>query len=1465
MRKFSIILTVVLFLIMFFALSFTIYAEDSEVNIVFRDGEYSACLDDEVILSSTNLETLIGALSAERISLDGIFISEPLSLGRSAVISGTFESSCDLRIERGASIILDDASITFTSDASIRICGGTLTLNDTYINATSTAIYVDNMDSSELTVNSGECTSSTAAVIEITRGTVNLFGGSFKSKAQTAVINRATLNIAGNAKIEGQAYQIKSARPIYSIDGSIPDDLTLMMENEFEQGRMCICIIDATDFTEGVRIFDCNGKEEAVKYFDSYRGIAQKNFISVYKPYKIDFISDGEKESVYALYGEKLDIRLLPDKTGYAPKGWYCEHTLNNIYDFSLPITSSFSLYAGYSLLPPTFSLKDCSKEYDTLPLKVGFSTLTHPLLDSGIILYKWYNSEDELMCEGANLILTEVSESGEYYCKVTFSHGRDTVEIKTPPLKATISKGVIMPPVISPLVYNAMPQYPLVPYSLLYTVNSQSAVDAGEYTLTLTLVDSENYKWDNTSESSIEISYEITCAENEWLHEISINDIYYGAELSLKAISKYGEAQYTYSSTENGVYSLTPPTAVGSYYVKAIVPGSTNYLALESKPVLFEIMAEKPIAISVMQEPNTTSYYAFDLFKCDGMTLSVLYNSGRRSTIDARLANFSYQSGSSFMYTDNAVIIEYMGCRALQPVTVSRIDYTHNVSIENIIATYDGLYHTATPDGKAVMGKDGIELSYRVVGGGIDAGEYQLKLEFFTESTNYNVPEPIFATLTVMPLSRNVVWCKDKFVYDGTFKSPEAYFVNEYGVQIPLTVYGGGIYAGNNYHACVASPSTNYTLENPECDFIIDKATYDMSAVSWNTRSYVYSGEELSVYLSNLPGGVSVIGYVGASGSSVGTYSARVSFAYDTANYYEPTLEPYSWSIEPREYDLSGFSFEGYSFVYDSFTHYPILNGEMPLGIDGIPLTYSYSGGVTSVSEGVRVIEVKFATVSENYCAPASIYVEIYATPQPIYVKWDNLTFTYTGNSYIPTATSELCEIEVSGGSIGAGKHTAIAKSLDPNYAVTNDECEFIILKAENAWESLPVCPNVYESSSPTPIAQAVFGEYEYKFYKDAELTAVAELPLTVGDYYCSIYVSEGDNYLSLYSEPIKFSVMAVMPVRLECILINSELYAFDLLDEEDVFISLHLNDGETRLLSLLDVTVSYGEYNSLRAGNESITFAYGELEFVLYVSVKKASFDLSDVVWSELNYTYDGTKKSPCLLNLPDGLTVKKYIGVGESEVGEYTINAVFDYDTDNYEMPILEDAKMIINAPEIYPDNGKNRDDEVYAIISVGALLLGLMVFAVVKRRKELIASFTDEKSVNKAHTRKVSTINDNVGSVLSVNAERADELISDSLARTLIRKNPLFFKTRGTRRAIVNVDTISEAYESGSIVDINSLKSKGIIGENVYYIKVLGRGTVDKPLKIYANSFSLNAIKMIALTGGEANKIQTKRLK
>ena len=91
---------------------------------------------------------------------------------------------------------------------------------------------------------------------------------------------------------------------------------------------------------------------------------------------------------------------------------------------------------------------------------------------------------------------------------------------------------------------------------------------------------------------------------------------------------------------------------------------------------------------------------------------------------------------------------------------------------------------------------------------------------------------------------------------------------------------------------------------------------------------------------------------------------------------------------------------------------------------------------------------------------------------------------------------------------------------------------------------------------------------------------------------------------------------------------------------------------------------------------------------------------------------------------------------------------------------------------------------------------------------------------------------------------VSVAEAQSLISDEAA---VRSKP---------KAILHIDTLSESYRANDTVTLESLKEKRLVGRSVNHGKVLARGVPDKPLTVRMPEFSVDAVKMILLTGGKA---------
>ena len=130
---------------------------------------------------------------------------------------------------------------------------------------------------------------------------------------------------------------------------------------------------------------------------------------------------------------------------------------------------------------------------------------------------------------------------------------------------------------------------------------------------------------------------------------------------------------------------------------------------------------------------------------------------------------------------------------------------------------------------------------------------------------------------------------------------------------------------------------------------------------------------------------------------------------------------------------------------------------------------------------------------------------------------------------------------------------------------------------------------------------------------------------------------------------------------------------------------------------------------------------------------------------------------------------------------------------------------------------------------------------------------------------------------------INAIEADEMLSDEVALAfvieededepeeyddddeadeevvVVPKAEAGPKTEG-KRGFINIGDIDEAFEPHDHVTLDALKHKGLVSKKIKRIKILADGELTKPLSVKAHSFSIQAVKMIELTGGTGIKIR-----
>ena len=77
---------------------------------------------------------------------------------------------------------------------------------------------------------------------------------------------------------------------------------------------------------------------------------------------------------------------------------------------------------------------------------------------------------------------------------------------------------------------------------------------------------------------------------------------------------------------------------------------------------------------------------------------------------------------------------------------------------------------------------------------------------------------------------------------------------------------------------------------------------------------------------------------------------------------------------------------------------------------------------------------------------------------------------------------------------------------------------------------------------------------------------------------------------------------------------------------------------------------------------------------------------------------------------------------------------------------------------------------------------------------------------------------------------------------------------FFNEFRTEYAVVNLDTLAERFDAGTVITPDLLREQGLIRSARQPIKVLARGDIAKKLTVKAHKFSGKAAEKIAAAGG-----------
>ena len=575
------------------------------------------------------------------------------------------------------------------------------------------------------------------------------------------------------------------------------------------------------------------------------------------------------------------------------------------------------------------------------------------------------------------------------------------------------------------------------------------------------------------------------------------------------------------------------------------------------------------------------------------------------------------------------------------------------------------------------------------------DAGIYKASVSFkVADRKNFNIPT--FDDLEWEIAKNdydmsNVAWDYDGGIkYDGRMHEVLLRGLPD-GVR---AVYSGNAAADTGSYEAVAElipyDPDNYNQPRFEnCKWQIEKADYEMSAVSWDySNAKVYNGREQGVMLDHLPNGVSA-SYTGNEATDVGTYTAKAILSVsDPANYNTPAVSDCDWEIIPADFDMSTVRWD---YSPDKFT----FDGERKsIQLTGLPesIEASYKGN-SGTRAGEYTATATFTSNDSNYRAPDPFTIPwsiARATHDMHKVYWDyNSSFVYDGEPKkvelkgVPEGVKVVYEDNEK---IDAGTYKAVAhfETETDDYNVPEDmSCLWTIEKADvdirklrwdysQAFRYDGSVKNVYLKGLSTLLEADYSGN---EATGAGSYLAHAELRPTDPDNYNTPSMS--DCMWEIYKADYDMTD-ARWDGDFETVYDGSECHV-EIKGLPEGVTAVYTDNTATDAGEYMAKAELFGD-----AANYNIPSMRN-----CHWRIRKAVYDMSRVAWQdEDNFIYDGESKSVELVGLPTGIT-PLYKGNSASEVGNYEAGVSFVYDEKNYEKPEFGNCRWRISRAAIPVD--------------------------------------------------------------------------------------------------------------------------------------------------------------------------------
>ena len=398
---------------------------------------------------------------------------------------------------------------------------------------------------------------------------------------------------------------------------------------------------------------------------------------------------------------------------------------------------------------------------------------------------------------------------------------------------------------------------------------------------------------------------------------------------------------------------------------------------------------------------------------------------------------------------------------------------------------------------------------------------------------------------------------------------------------------------------------------------------------------------------------------------STVGTHALTVRYESVTC----------SWTVTLKNHDFTGLTFEDITTTYDGTAK--------TLAVAGLPTgaQVSYDKATSYTNAGEYTVKATVTLANYNPVELTATLTINKATYDMSAVVFADKTVTYNGESHSIEATNlpnGVTAQYTGNNQVNANEYTITA-------TFTGDSQNYEPIANKTA--TLTINKATYDMSG------VVFKDKSVNYTGEAYSIEATNLPSGVSATYDGNNQTQAGEYTvtaHFTGDSVNYNAIPNMTAKLK---INaSDLTGISFHDgeftydgtEKSIFITGELPEG---------VEVEYTNNEQINADSYTVTAKftctngnYTNLpELTATLTIKKAVYDMSAVVFADKTVTYNGESHSITATNLPNGVTAQ-YTGNNQINAGEYTITATFTGDSQNYELIASKTTTLTIEQREL-----------------------------------------------------------------------------------------------------------------------------------------------------------------------------------